>query len=111
MPKDRTDIDGGALGGSQTEPQGLHIDIKERADSAQEVGCVSDGQHVKKRTARIRGNEYARRIQLTPGESLTAEEKHAESGTGRPPAVEPGATAMLERAARHLQRHARGEQD
>src|SRR5450759_1886055 len=98
MPEDRADIDGGALGGSETEPQGLYIDIEQRADSAQQMDRVGHTQHVEKGTARIGGNEDARGVQPIPGEGLPGEEEHAESGAGGTPAVEPGARAGFERA-------------
>src|ERR1035441_6307005 len=97
MPEDRADIDDGSLGGPQAEPQGLYIDIEQRGDSAEQVDRVGDGQHIKKRTARIAGNEDACRVQLAPGERLSAEKEEAEDGGCRPPEVELRAVRSEER--------------
>src|ERR1035441_2540049 len=107
MPENRADIDDGALGGPETEPQGLYIDIDQRGESAQQMERVGDGQHVKKGTARIAGNEDAGGIQLTPGQRLSPEKKEAERGSGGPPAVELRALARFQRAAGPIESHAR----
>src|SRR5260370_42678956 len=106
MPEDRADIDGGALGRPETEPQRLHIDIEQRTDATQQVDRVGDGQHEEKGTAWICGNEDIRGVQLIPGKDLPAEEEYAEYGPGCPPAVELGATVGFERAAGHFQGNA-----
>src|SRR5262245_53624240 len=107
MPEDRADIDRRALRRSELQPQCLQIDIRQRAQSADQVERMRRGEHVEERTAWIRSDIYARRLQLQPRQPLSAEKQHAEPGAERPPGVELGPRSRLQRAPRHLQRGTR----
>src|SRR6267154_2176125 len=106
MPEDGGDVDGGAFGRAQPQPQRLYIDVNQRRYATHQVEGMRGSKHVKERTARISGYVDAGFFQLVPGNGLSRQEEDSERGGDGPPQIKPTAIAGSQGASRLIQNHA-----
>ena len=103
MPEDGGDVDGGALGRAQPQPQRLHIDVDQRARRRPAGGRRARRSARKKTNCSDWWRRRRRRASTDSRPALAHQEENAEDRGGGPPAVELAAVAGLQRAARQVE--------